>query len=93
MKSVELGELAVDLRLKYKLDAEMKVKNKYPLTVFRSYNSSYVKIRFDNIMKVFHIAIVKNSPKDTENIEDYTEYEKNLTKGEVIVRIVNVLGG
>lgn len=66
MKSIELGELAVDLRLKYKLDAEMKVENKYPLTVFRSYNSSYVKIRFDNIMKVFHIAIhycPKNYPK------------------------------
>jgi len=92
MQSVELAELAIDLRLKYKLDTEMKVKNKYPLTVFRSSNASIVKIKYDSIIKTYSIAIVKNPPRNAENLEDYTTYEKALSKNEMILKILQVLG-
>ena len=92
MTSVELSELAIDLRLNYKLDTELTWNNKFPLTVFRSKNSRTVKVKFDNILKTYDLAIVKEHPKDAVTLEDYTEYEKRLTKKEAILRIVKVLG-
>lgn len=92
MKSVELAELAIDLRLKYKLDAELRWENKYPLTVFRSRQAESVKLKYDTIMQTYDIAVVKAHPNDAEDLEDYTEYEKELTRNEVVLRIVKVLG-
>lgn len=90
--SVALAELAVDLRLKYKIDTEMQRGKKYPLTVFRSCNASTIKIQHDEFNDIYNIAIVKAHPKDCDNIDEYTDYQKGLTRGEVVVTIVRVLG-
>ncbi len=92
MTNVELAELAIDLRLKYKLDTQLRWENKYPLTVFRSRESNTVRVKFDTILKTYDIAIVKAHPKDMANVEDYTEYVKKLTRNELIIQIVKVLG-
>ncbi len=92
MTSVELSELAIDLRLNYKLDTELKWDLKYPLTVFRSKNAKIVKVKFDSILKTYDLAIVKEHPKDAVTLEDYTEYVKKLSRKEALLRIVKVLG-
>jgi len=92
MTSVELSELAIDLRLNYKLDTELKWDQKYPLTVFRSKTSKTVKVKFDSIIKTYDLAIVKEHPKNTATLEDYTEYVKKLSRKDTILRIVKVLG-
>ena len=92
MTSVELSELAIDLRLNHKLDTELTWSNKFPLTVFRSKTSKTVKVKFDNLLKTYDLAIIKEHPKDTVTLEDYTEYVKHLSRQEAVSRIVKTLG-
>lgn len=92
MNSVELAELAIDLRLKYKLDTELKWENKYPLNVFRSRHAEAVVVKYDSILKTYNLGIVKAHPANTPDIEEYTEYVKGLSRNEAIVKIVKTLG-
>lgn len=92
MVSIELSELAVNLRFKYKLDAEVKTKEKYPLTVFRNRNASTIKIQCNEVLHTFNIQIIKPHDANVDNLSQYIEYEKNLTKNEVILRVLKILG-